>query len=151
MDIISLSFTVPTTDGVDVVDITDTLSVMVARSGLNTGQVSGFVPGSTGGLTTIEYESGVIEDLTAAIERLAPRNISYAHEARWHDGNGHSHVRAALIGPSITIPIIEGRLALGAWQQVVLLDFDVRPRQRQVMVQIIGSKKKNGSVKTAGQ
>jgi secondary thiamine-phosphate synthase enzyme len=97
-----------------------------------------FVPGSTAALTTIEHESGVIEDLKEAIERLAPENLHYRHDTRWGDGNGHAHVRAALLGPSLTIPIIEGKLVLGTWQQVILCDFDNRPRKRQVVVQVSG-------------
>ena len=97
-----------------------------------------FIPGSTAALTTIEYESGVINDLKKAIEKLAPSDIYYEHDERWGDGNGYSHVRAALIGPSLNIPVSEGRMLLGTWQQIVLLDFDNRPRRRRVLFQIIG-------------
>jgi secondary thiamine-phosphate synthase enzyme len=97
-----------------------------------------FVPGSTAGITTIEFESGVIEDLKKAIERIAPQGIPYAHDARWRDGNGFSHVRAALLGPAITVPFDEGQLQLGTWQQIILIDFDNRPRTREVIVQILG-------------
>lgn len=138
LELISRQITFPTTSGVDVIDLTDALSGLVADSGLVSGQVTAFTPGSTAGLTTIEYESGVVQDLIDAVERLAPEGIRYEHEARWHDGNGHSHVRAALVGPSLTIPITDGRLTLGTWQQAVLLDFDVRPRDRRVLVQAIG-------------
>jgi secondary thiamine-phosphate synthase enzyme len=97
-----------------------------------------FTPGSTAALTTIEYESGVINDLRAAIERLAPERLPYEHNERWGDGNGYSHVRSALLGPSLHVPLIDGKLALGTWQQIVLLDFDNRARQRQVIMQIMG-------------
>jgi secondary thiamine-phosphate synthase enzyme len=102
------------------------------------GQVVVFVPGSTGAVTTIEYEEGVVGDLKQAIERFAPRTIEYAHDAAWGDGNGYSHVRAAMLGPSLSIPVIDGAMTLGTWQQVVLIDFDNRPRQRRVIQQIIG-------------
>jgi len=127
-----------TTAGTDILDLTPDLTGAVAESGLEQGQMTVFVPGSTAGLTTIEYESGVLEDLKQAIERTAPQSIPYAHDARWGDGNGYSHVRAALVGPSLTIPLIDGRLTLGTWQQVVLMDFDNRPRQRRVLVHILG-------------
>jgi secondary thiamine-phosphate synthase enzyme len=99
-----------------------------------------FVPGSTGALTTIEYESGALQDLADAIERLAPRDMEYAHDQRWGDGNGYAHVRAALVGPSLQIPVANGRLCLGTWQQVVLLDFDNHPRMRRLIIQVIGEK-----------
>ena len=97
-----------------------------------------FVPGSTAALTTIEYEEGVIKDLIKAIERMAPEALNYEHNERWGDGNGYSHVRAAMLGPSLQVPLIDGRLALGSWQQIVLLDFDNRPRDRRIIMQIIG-------------
>ena len=94
-----------------------------------------FIPGSTAAVTTIEFESGVINDLRKAVERLAPQDIYYEHDARWGDGNGYAHVRAALLGPSLTIPIVNKRLLLGTWQQIVLLDFDNRPRKREIIIQ----------------
>jgi len=97
-----------------------------------------FVPGSTGALTTIEYEPGLIHDFPAALERIVPRNIRYEHERRWHDGNGHSHVRASILGPSLTVPFTNGKLALGTWQQIVFVELDVRPRTRELVVQIVG-------------
>jgi secondary thiamine-phosphate synthase enzyme len=102
-----------------------------------------FIAGSTAALTTIEYESGVVNDLRAAIERLFPRDLVYEHDRRWGDGNGYSHVRAAFLKPSLTIPIEDGRLLLGTWQQIVLLDFDNRPRQRRIKGQVMGIKPSN--------
>jgi secondary thiamine-phosphate synthase enzyme len=138
MDIKSCVLSFPTTAKTDLIDITREVSGTIRESGIVEGQVLVFVPGSTAALTTIEYESGVVEDLREAVERLAPEGMSYRHDARWGDGNGYSHVRAALLGPSLTIPVIEGKLVLGAWQQVILCDFDNRPRKRQVVVQISG-------------
>ena len=140
MDVVNEILAVATTADTDAVDLTPQLEHLLTKSGLHQGQVVVFVPGSTGAVTTIEFESGVIEDLKAAIDRLAPRSISYAHDARWGDGNGYSHVRAALLGPSLSVPISDGCLSLGTWQQVVLLDFDNRPRTRRVLVQLIGQK-----------
>jgi secondary thiamine-phosphate synthase enzyme len=142
VEFINQTLQLATTAEVDALDLTDRLDRLVAASGLRQGQLTVFVPGSTAGVTTIEYEDGVIEDLKSAIDRLAPLNIPYAHDRRWGDGNGYSHVRAALTGPSLNIPIIEGRLALGTWQQVVLLDFDNRPRTRRLLVQLIGKSDK---------
>jgi len=104
------------------------------------GAVTLFIPGSTAALTTIEYESGVINDLKKAIERMAPKDLHYEHNERWGDGNGYAHVRAALLGPSLHIPVVEGRLTLGTWQQIVLLDFDNRPRERHIIMQVSGEK-----------
>lgn len=132
----SLSF--ETTGDTDIIDITGDVARTVAESGLKEGQVLVFVPGSTAAVTTIEYESGVLADLKGATERLAPIGIPYRHDARWGDGNGYAHVRAALLGPSITVPLTRGRLAVGTWQQIVLVDFDNRPRRRTVMVTISG-------------
>ena len=136
MEIRNYVLAFPTTGKTDLVDITREVSLRVRESGLSEGSVLIFVPGSTAALTTIEYESGVIGDLEEAIARLAPENLHYRHDARWGDGNGYSHVRAALLGPSLTIPVIEGKLVLGTWQQVILCDFDNRPRKRQVVVQV---------------
>lgn len=122
----------------DVIDITSHVSRKVDDSGLTEGQVLVFVPGSTAAVTTIEYESGAVRDLKDAIERIAPLGIPYRHDARWGDGNGYAHVRAALLGASLTIPLIKGRLVLGTWQQIVLVDFDNKPRDRKVMVGISG-------------
>jgi len=123
----------------DVTDITDQVESSVRTSGVRDGIVTVFVPGSTAGVTTIEYEPGAVADLKRAIDRLAPADIHYDHDRRWGDGNGFAHVRAALLGPSLTIPISQGRLELGTWQQIVLIDFDNRPRTREVIVQTLGT------------
>lgn len=122
----------------DMHDITRQVNQAVGESGLSSGIVSVFVVGSTAGITTIEYEPGLQQDMSTAFERVAPRDAHYDHEARWGDDNGHSHVRASLVGPSITVPFSEGELALGTWQQIVLIDFDTRPRDREVIVNVIG-------------
>jgi secondary thiamine-phosphate synthase enzyme len=140
MSITTSTAEISTEIGTDIVDITGLVTQHLAQSGIQHGAMILFVPGSTGSLTTIEYESGVIQDLADAIERLAPREIPYAHDQRWGDGNGHSHVRAALLGPSLHIPVIEGRLSLGTWQQVVLINFDNRARRRRLIIQVMGEK-----------
>ncbi len=122
----------------DVTDLTDRISSAVQESDLHSGIATVFVPGATGAVTTIEYEPGLIEDIRNATERLAPECIDYAHDLRWHDGNGHSHIRASIIGPSLTVPFHQSRLMLGTWQQIVFLEMDNRPRQRKVVVQIMG-------------
>lgn len=122
----------------DAVDITAAVAKAVAESGLTTGVATVFVVGSTAGLTTLEFESGVIHDLNGVFDSLAPRDGEYRHHLRWGDDNGSSHVRAALVGPSLAIPFAEAKLSLGTWQQVVLLEFDTRPRRRDVVVQLIG-------------
>lgn len=122
----------------DIIDLTDKIEGAVENSGLNKGIVTIFVPGSTGALTTIEYEPGLLQDFPAALERIAGRDISYEHEKRWHDGNGHSHVRASLLGPSLTVPFNDAKLILGTWQQIVFVELDVRLRARNLVVQIIG-------------
>ena len=127
-----------TTAETDIIDLTDEIAEKLAQSGVREGQVLVFTPGSTAAVTTIEHEPGVLNDLRAAIERLAPEDIHYEHDARWGDGNGYSHVRSALVGGSFTIPVVSGRLVLGTWQQVVLLDFDNHGRQRRVVIQVSG-------------
>jgi secondary thiamine-phosphate synthase enzyme len=124
--------------GPDLIDITDKLSACVFRSRVIDGLLSAFVVGSTGSLATIEFEPGVVADLKAAVNRLVSPDLSYAHEEAWHDGNGHSHVQAALLGPSISLPIRAGKLRLGTWQQVVAINHDNRPRKRSIEVTIIG-------------
>jgi len=131
-------FSLETSGDTDIIDITSRVSKKVTESGITDGQVLIFVPGSTAAITTIEYESGVVQDLKEAVERLAPEGIFYRHDARWGDGNGYAHVRAALLGPSLTVPLINGCLALGTWQQIVLVDFDNRPRDRKILVHISG-------------
>jgi secondary thiamine-phosphate synthase enzyme len=120
-------------------DITPELSQWVTESGVVTGLAAVQVVGSTGGITTIEYESGALADLRRSIESVAPADGRYAHNARWGDGNGYSHVRSALLKTALTLPIVDGRLQLGTWQQVVVLNFDNRPREREVVVVIYGS------------
>ncbi len=127
-----------TTSGTDVLDLTDDVARKVQEAGVSEGQVLVFTPGSTAAITTIEFESGVIKDLQDAIDRLAPLDMHYAHDARWGDGNGYSHVRSALVGGSFTVPVLDGRLVLGTWQQVVLLDFDNHGRTRRIVVQVSG-------------
>jgi secondary thiamine-phosphate synthase enzyme len=122
----------------DVIDITDRVEGIVHQTGLQAGLVTVFVPGSTAALTTIEYEPGLVQDIKEMFGRLIPSNRTYQHDARWGDDNGHAHVRAALLGPSLTIPLEAGRLTLGAWQQIVLIDMDNRPRARDLIVQIMG-------------
>jgi len=122
----------------EVVDITDQVQELVNGSKLSDGIAFLFVPGSTAALTTIEYEPGLVSDFPAALDRLVPRDVSYEHEKRWHDGNGHSHVKAALLGPDIAVPFQKRKLMLGTWQQIVFVELDVRPRQREVIVQLIG-------------
>lgn len=122
----------------DIHDITSEVQRCVTRQGLNDGQVTVFVPGSTASVTTVEFEPGLVKDLKSAFERVAPANGDYHHHAAWGDDNGNSHVRAAILGPSITVPFVEGRLTLGTWQQIVLIDFDTRARDRDLVVQIIG-------------
>ncbi|MEJ2555635.1 MAG: secondary thiamine-phosphate synthase enzyme YjbQ [Anaerolineae bacterium] len=122
----------------DVQDITPQIQGAVRDSGLQAGIASVFCPGSTGGLTTIEYESGVVADLRQVLDEIVPPDRDYRHHLRWGDDNGHSHVRAALIGPSLTVPFVEGRLTLGTWQQIVFLDLDTRPRSRRLVLQILG-------------
>lgn len=128
----------PTRGDSDLHDLTEKVAGVVRETGISDGTVTVFVPGSTCGITTIEYEPGLIEDFPAAMERIAPRNIRYAHDDTWHDGNGHSHVRASLVGPSLTVPVAGGELLLGTWQQIVLVDFDNRARQRRVVVTVMG-------------
>jgi secondary thiamine-phosphate synthase enzyme len=122
----------------DILDITDKVSQFVKESKIENGAVIVFVVGSTAAITTIEYEPGLRKDFSEMLSRLAPRDIEYAHDNTWHDGNGHSHVRASLIGPSLAIPILEGHLTLGTWQQIVLVEMDTRPRERKIILQVMG-------------
>lgn len=122
----------------EMLDLTGRVVDAVKASGISDGTATVFVPGSTAAVTTIEYEPGLLEDFPQAMERLAPRNASYAHDRAWHDGNGHAHVRASAIGPSLTVPVADGMPLLGTWQQVVLVDFDNRARQRRIVVTVMG-------------
>lgn len=122
----------------DIVDVTHQVSDLVAVSGISNGTVTLFVTGSTAGITTIEYESGLVSDFTQMWDRLVPTNIVYDHDRRWGDGNGHAHVRASLLGSSLVIPIVDKRMTLGTWQQIIVVDFDNRPRSREIAAQVMG-------------
>jgi secondary thiamine-phosphate synthase enzyme len=122
-----------------IVDLTDQVQRAVAESGVTIGQAALLVHGSTAALTTVEYEPGLVNhDVSAALERIAPRDGRYEHEETWHDDNGHSHVRASLVGPSLALPITGGQVPLGTWQQIVLIDSDTRPRRRTVHLSVVG-------------
>ena len=122
----------------DIIDITHQVEQQLAETRLNNGIVTLFVTGSTAGITTTEFEPGLVADFKSMWERVAPQNITYDHNRRWGDGNGHSHVRASLLGASLVIPFNDNKLALGTWQQIVLVDFDNRPRTRQIVLQVMG-------------
>jgi len=138
MKIISDSINFTTEGFNDMKDLTGLVEKRLVANRLKDGIVNIFVPGSTGGVTTIEYEPGLVEDFSRLMEKLAPSNIPYNHDKRWGDGNGFSHVRAALLGPSMTVPFSEGKLSLGTWQQIIFVDFDNRARSRQVLLQFLG-------------
>jgi len=122
----------------DMIDLTDDVQRALDSSDVKDGIITVFVAGSTGAITTIEYEPGLLHDFPAMLERLAPKKMYYEHEMRWHDGNGHSHVRASLIGPSLTVPFQGQRLTLGTWQQIVFVELDTRSRNREIILQILG-------------
>ncbi len=122
----------------DLIDVTGKVKEIVKNSGLSIGICTVFCPGSTASVTTIEYEGGLLKDFPDAMDRLIPKDIVYEHHLRWGDGNGHSHVRATILGPSLTIPFVNGKLTLGTWQQIVFCDFDNRPRNRKMEVMILG-------------
>ena len=128
-----------TTGDTDILDLSGDVEAFVNETGVREGWVMVFVPGSTAAVTTIEFESGAINDLKRAIEQIAPRDGEYEHNLRWGDGNGYSHVRAALMGPSLVVPISEGRVQTGTWQQIVLCDYDNRPRRRRIQLQVLGA------------
>ena len=140
MTVLTHELRMHTKGGYDVQNITDQVARAVADSKLAGGTVTVFCPGSTGALTTIEFESGAVGDLKQVLDEITPPDRAYRHHLRWGDDNGHSHIRAALIGPSLTIPFVEGALTLGTWQQIVFCDFDTRPRERRLVVQIMGEK-----------
>ena len=124
----------------DVVNITEQVSEAVAKSDMRAGTVTVFNVGSTAGITTTEYEPGLVNyDIKAAFEKIAPENARYEHEETWHDDNGHAHIRASLLGPSLSVPVIDARLTLGTWQQIILVDFDTRPRTRTIICQMVGN------------
>jgi len=137
--VISKTIQVETKGHSDVIDVTSDVEKVLERAGLVDGIVSLFVVGSTAGITTIEYEPGLVHDIKVALDKVAPENGHYEHHERWGDDNGHSHIRASLMGPSLTIPFSNKKLLVGTWQQIVLIDFDTRPRTREVIAQIIGS------------
>ena len=122
----------------DIIDLSRQIDDVLTGSGIRNGVMTIFVPGSTAGVTTIEYEPGLLKDLPALCEKLAPRGVTYQHDETWHDGNGYAHLLAALFKPSLQVPVIDGSLTLGTWQQVVLADFDNRSRRRKLIIQIMG-------------
>lgn len=138
MKVISDSINFSTQGFNDMKDLTSDVTRKLSDSGLQNGIVNLFVPGSTGGLTTIEYESGLVKDFSELMEKIIPSNVTYHHDARWGDGNGFSHVRASLVGPSLNVPFSSGTLNLGTWQQIVFLDFDNRSRSRTILLQFMG-------------
>ena len=138
MAVKSLSIQLSTRGDSDIHDITDQVAHQITQSGLKNGTVTIFCPSSTSALTTIEYESGAVSDLKRLFDEIIPQNREYAHNALWHDGNGHSHIRASLLGPSLTIPFVNGELTLGTWQQVIYIDFDNKPRRRELILQVVG-------------
>ena len=138
MAVFGKSFEITTRGENDIVDVSAEVDHIVKESGLREGMACVFVSGSTGSLTTIEYEPGLLEDLPNALERLAPKDLVYQHHLRWQDGNGHSHVRASIMGPSLTIPFRDGAPILGTWQQVAFIEMDVRSRKRTIHVQLVG-------------
>lgn len=138
MKIETESVTIETDGYCDIRDITPQVSEVVRKHGFRDGTVTVFVPGATAGVTTVEHEPGLVRDLPILFEKLAPQDGKYHHDMTWHDGNGFSHVRASLLGPSLTIPFADGRLTLGTWQQVVLIDFDNKSRNRRVVIQAMG-------------
>jgi secondary thiamine-phosphate synthase enzyme len=138
VQVISTSIKLSSQGEADMHDITDRAARAVSQSGLRDGIVTLFCPSATSGLTTIEYEEGALSDLKRLFDEIVPAGKTYLHNLKWHDGNGHSHVRAALLGPSLTVPFTNGRLTLGTWQQIVFIDFDNGPRRREIVVQIMG-------------
>jgi secondary thiamine-phosphate synthase enzyme len=138
MSVISVSIKLSTSGNADIQDITHEIARLILKSELNDGIVTLFCPSATSGLTTIEFEAGCLSDLRRLFDEIVAPNRDYAHNARWGDGNGHSHVRAALLGPSITIPFVQKTLTLGTWQQIIFVDFDNRSRRRELVVQLIG-------------
>ena len=139
MEIITEHLEVSTRGNSDIIDITPHVASCVAKHKFQEGNATVFVSGSTASVTTTEYEPGLVKDIPAAMERMVPQGIRYNHDDTWHDGNGHSHVRAAMMGPSLTVPFSKGELLLGTWQQIVLIDFDTKARKREIVVQLIGS------------
>lgn len=139
-DVQTSSFGIETKGNASITDITDRVQSVLSSSGFSEGSALIFVSGSTAGITTIEYEPGLLKDYPAFFEKIIPSSQRYHHDDTWHDGNGHAHVRASLQGASFTVPFSRKRLLLGTWQQIVLIDFDTRPRQREIIVQLSGNK-----------
>jgi secondary thiamine-phosphate synthase enzyme len=140
MDIQTLSFTVPSKGETDIIDITGEVKKRLREARFKEGSVLVFVNGSTAGITTIEYEPGLLKDYPSFFRKIIPENVNYEHDNTWHDGNGHSHVRASLQGASLTVPFADSQLLLGTWQQIVLIDFDNHPRKRNIILQFTGIK-----------
>lgn len=138
MPVQTLTLQLETRGDADIVDITDYLVSALAKNEIRSGTVTLFTPSATSAITTIEYETGCLSDLRRLLDEIIPPNRPYAHNARWGDGNGHAHIRAALLGPSLSIPLVERKLVLGTWQQVIFIDFDNRPRRRELIVQVVG-------------
>jgi len=138
MPVKTLTIHLSTRGNADIDNVTEEVERAVSDSGLKNGSVTIFTPSSTSALTTIEYESGALNDLRRLLEEIIPSNREYAHNARWGDGNGHSHIRAALLGASLTVPFVDGQLTLGTWQQIIFIDFDTRARQRELILQVMG-------------
>lgn len=138
MTVYSSSFRISTDGEGEIVDVTEKVATIIKKSGLNRGIACIFTPGSTCAVTTTEHEPGLLADIPEAMERLFPKGMNYHHEEKWHDGNGHSHVRASFLGPSITVPFEDGRVHLGTWQQIVFLELDVKSRKRDIIVTVIG-------------
>ena len=138
MTVTPIAIQLTTQGNADIIDITDQVGAAIHKSGIENGIATIFCPSATSALTTIEYESGCVNDLRRLLDEIVDPSRDYAHNARWHDGNGHSHVRAALLGPSLTVPFVQQRLTLGTWQQIIYLDFDNRARNRELVVQVIG-------------
>ncbi|MFH1453651.1 MAG: secondary thiamine-phosphate synthase enzyme YjbQ [Armatimonadota bacterium] len=131
-------FEVSTKGKGQIIDITSFVAGIVERSSIKSGTVTVFIPGSTAGLTTIEYESGLVKDFTRFWDRAVPDDVEYSHNQKWHDNNGHSHVRSSLLGPSLTVPFTDKKLLIGIYQQIILVDFDVRSREREIICQLMG-------------
>jgi len=138
MVVFSNEIPIKTKGETDIIDITDDIQKSINKSKINNGIACVYVGGSTGTITTIEYEPGLMKDLPKALEKIAPKNIYYNHHETWHDDNGHSHVRATIMGPSLSVPIINGKIIHGTWQQIVFVEHDTRPRNRNIILQIVG-------------
>ena len=138
MTVISKTISLSTKGNCDMIDITAKIAGEISKSNINNGTATIFINGSTAGVTTIEYENGLVSDFKDMWERNVPLNLTYQHDRRWGDGNGHSHVRASLQGPSLVVPFANKKMTLGTWQQIVVVDFDNRPRDREITLQLLG-------------